>query len=230
MNAHASPPAARRPRLVTLTCGMLLGGCLAASAQSQQRPAQQPAPQPTSPILTSHDDPVVIDNPKIEIARKATTAGPKEESQDGKRWSIDKIGAFYRMEVKTNDMTTPKVVSLAGLTAVQLDLVENNALADAHFVVSQERIDEQHWKVFVQAFNDLTFEKDHPQTPRKIRDKLDKLHVGQIRYGSKFVCLAETGEPKDGPCASWARTPTKTEIKLCSNDKCRQLTEAERRK
>ena len=171
--------------------------------------------------FTNHDDPIVIDNKKIEIRRdkhKPKMAG------SNKKWSLDHMEDIVRLEVRTKyrGQTTTVVKTFPAIETFKLDLVDGAQHADTYFTVFREDVGAYKHAFVESTGDDVEFDHDDPTNPKKIKDKKLKLSIGQITFGSSFICLAKSNKAEDGACGnSWDKLPDSVEIKLCGNATCK---------
>ena len=229
MTAHLSPGVVRGLRLVTIGIG-LSSGLLASRADAQQC-APAPIPQLTASthggqaagVPRTIGDPLVITNPRIEIFR-ATPDPEPEELGSRRTWSLHPMAPFVRLEVMTinGDRSSCVARRLHGWDALQFELVEHGHMVFEDFVVYRdEGQDEAHRAVVVRSrHHDLKFKRDDEDGTKRIRASDDDLHIAQIRYGDDFICVANSGQPEEGPCERKGMLPEKLVVRLCTNDAC----------
>ena len=170
--------------------------------------------------FTNHDDPIVIDNKKIEIHRKKHKV--KMEGS-AKKWSLEHMADIVRLEVTTTfeKRTTTLVKNFPAIETFKLDLVDGTQHSSTYFTVFREDVGAYKQAVVESNGNDVDFDHDNPMNPKKIKDKKLKLSIGQITYGSDFICLAKANKAEDGACgASWDKLPDSVVIRLCGNATC----------
>ena len=81
--------------------------------------------------------------------------------------------------------------------------------------------DEAQRAVIVESrHRDLKFKRDDEDSTKRIRANDDDLHIAQIRYGDHFICVANSGQPEEGPCERKGMPPEKLLVRLCTNDSC----------
>jgi hypothetical protein len=169
--------------------------------------------------LANHDDPIVVDNPGISVGR----ANGRSILQEGDhRWSLGDMDGFHKLVVTTrsNGATATVQKPLFGHNTVRFALVAYAQPAQASFSLLLAPGGQQHDQVIVETQRDLRFEIDDPQSPAKLADRGEVLHIGQIQIGSSYVCIADTGRPQDGRCQNWQKLPDAVQILVCANDSC----------
>jgi hypothetical protein len=170
--------------------------------------------------FTNHDDPIVIDNKKIEIHRKKHK--PKMVSSN-KKWSLDHMADIVHLEVTTRHggQPTTLVKDFPAIETFKLDLVDGTQHADTFFTIFREGVAGHEQATVESNGDDLEFDHDDPSNPKKVKDKKLKLSIGQIAFGNSFICLAKSNKAEDGPCGNtWDKLPDSVEIKLCGNKEC----------
>jgi hypothetical protein len=70
---------------------------------------------------------------------------------------------------------------------------------------------------------DLKFKREDEDATKRIRASDGDLHIAQIRYGDDFICVANSGQPEEGPCERKGILPEKLLVRLCTNDSCTAL-------
>jgi hypothetical protein len=173
----------------------------------------------SAPAVGDGSDPIVVDNPRISVSR---ANGRSVQQEADHRWSLGDMDGFHKLVVTTTfDGTTATIQKpLFGHDRLRFALVAFAQPAPASFSLFLAPGGQQP-KVMVESQHDqLRFEIDDPQNPAKIADRTDVLHIGQIQIGSSYVCIADTGRPRDGRCENWQTLPDSVQILVCANDSC----------
>jgi hypothetical protein len=196
--------------------GRLLTGLALAAVTSAYATVASMAPA----AATSHDDPIVIDNPRISIGR----SNGMSPQQDGspKRWTLHDMDTFYKLVVTTthDGHTTTIQRPLYGHKLVRFALVADAQRAAAAFSLSLAPGGQHHDRVIVEAHHDdLRLELDS-QDAARITDRDGTLHIGEIQVGNSYICLADAARPENGRCGTWQNLPDAVRILVCANDEC----------
>ena len=230
MTVHLSPSVLHGLRLVTIGFGLASSGLLAAPAH-----AQQCAPAPLPPSSTSAPsgqtagprtpgDPLVIANPRIEIFRVTPDPEPEQQGDNERRWSLHPMAPFVRLEVMTinGDQSSCVARRLTGSDTLQFELRDDEDMAFEDFIVYRDPAPEGAARAVIveSRHRDLKFKREDEDATRRIRANDDDLHIVQIHYGDHFICVANSGQPEDGPCERKAMPPEKLLVRLCTNDSC----------
>ena len=193
-----------------------------AIACSRPSSSDQPPLTPQGRVLNSHDDPIVVDNEHIEVSRE-TRKGDAVRIGSDKTWALDEMDKFTHIKVwaRSKGNQEKEIGPIAGqdpTAPFELDVMEDNgAPPTGVLAISQIALGGLHKHgVVASLHNDLEFMSEN----KGIKDKKDKLHVAQIRFGSQRICLAETGLPVESACGAWKNLPKKVRIELCANVQC----------
>jgi hypothetical protein len=196
----------------------LLAGLALAAVASALAPAASMAP---AAALSSHDDPVVVDNPKISIGRSNGILPPQRDGSE-RRWTLHDMDAFYKLVVTTTHegRTTTLQKPLYGHKSVRFALVGAAQRTAAFFRISLEPGGQHHERVIVEAnHDDVRLDLD-AQNAMRITDREGVLRIGEIQVGNGHICLADSARPEDGPCGTWQNLPDAVRILVCANDEC----------
>jgi hypothetical protein len=169
-----------------------------------------------------HDDPIVIDNPEIDIYRKSEThADPG--SAGGNTWTLRRAYPTKKIRViswedkdtgyiKTVDVNTP---------AFDVHVVKNRKL-EKSFTVTFKRVGNDD-EAIVTPIDGGTFSKKNGE-PKKLTPTGGNKHIGQITFGNTSICVANGAKPTVGACKDPAqeepKAPFALTVELCSNKNC----------
>jgi hypothetical protein len=169
---------------------------------------------------SSHDDPIVVDNPRISVGRFNGRA-PSQDGSD-RRWTLHDMDEFHKLVVMTthDGRTTTVQRPLYGHNLVRFALVADAQRAAASFSIFLAPGGQHHDKVIIEASHDaLRFELDQ-QDAGKIADRGGALHIGEIQVGNRYLCIADAAKPQDGRCGNWQNLPDAVRVLVCANEEC----------
>ena len=233
MTAHVSPGVARRLWILGLGCGLAVP-LIAVTACSQNTtpppvvnapPAAQDTAAGSKPQRKfNHDDPVVIDNPKIKIHRKHPDHHD-DARQSGGKWSLAEMDDFTQIVVLTVDDKNAKHTVGESLSSGQTIEIYTAGGANPAFTLKWEDFGGKKHAVITEG--DVTFE--HEQGNRKhIKQKgAADLHIVKVTFGDTSICVADDQRPKVNDCDARPATPKELHVMLCSNDECQQTEHKE---
>ena len=91
---------------------------------------------------------------------------------------------------------------LTGWDTLQFELRDDEDMAFEDFVVYRDPVPEGAASAVIveSRHRDLKFKRDDEDATTRIRANDDDLHIVQIHYGDHFICVANSGQPEEGPC------------------------------
>ena len=230
MTGHLSPCDLHGLRLVTIGFGLASTGLLAVPAQAQPcAPAPFPttsaaAPSGQTAAARTLGDPLLIVGPRIEVFRATPDPEPEQQGDNHRRWSLHPMAPFVRMEVMTinGDKSSCVARRLTGWDTLLFELRDDDDMAFEDFVVYRDAVPEGAASAVIveSRHRDLKFKRDDEDATTRIRANDDDLYISQIHYGDHFICVANSGQPEEGPCERKAMPPEKLLVRLCTNDTC----------
>jgi hypothetical protein len=175
-------------------------------------------------ILNSHDDPVVVDNGPIRVARDKATP---EKDGHGRRWAIHHsarlklLHAYSRRASSGKWLPLETPLPLTDLREIVFRLVAKpKEEPTKSMTIFRDQFGEQWpWDQAVRLDPEFDFEwKDDALTPAA---DYQGYRIGEIRFGRHVICLAEADRPLPRACSNFDNPPDEIRVLLCAeDDKC----------
>jgi hypothetical protein len=170
------------------------------------------------------NDPVVVDNPQIDLYRKDQAKHPKPAAfgSDGK-WTLHPMKMFTRIEVtsweKLAEGEEKEKYYVAGGSFAGGDVEFYGTDKQLLFTVHRENV-AGYWGPVAVPATGTTF-KEHGNEMKKMVAN-GKNHIAQIRFsqGTSYICVGDGPQPTYKECADGTKRPKKLKVEICSESGC----------